>query len=134
MPSNADIFSVDFLLQHPSLLGSFARRSARSLPPAAEPPASEIESSEEALLRWKRSVGPQILAPMLGRLIGRGLIAQSREGRLAILPRGKQVAQELRGSLGSPEQSCLGFVAEQIQADEQGAREWLRAALTEEIV
>lgn len=134
MPSNADVFAVDFLLQHPSLLRPFARRSARSLPPAAEPPASEVESSEEALLRWKRSVGAQILAPMLGRLIARGLVTQSREGRLAILPRGKRAAQELQGSFGSPEQSRLMFVAEQIQADEQGARELLRAALAEEIV
>jgi hypothetical protein len=134
MPSGADVLAADFLLQHPSLLASFARRSAGALPPIAEPPASEVESSEEALLRWKRSVGAQIVAPMLGRLIARGLIAQSREGRLVILPSGERAVQELRGRQGSPEQSRLGFVAEQIQADDQQAREWLRAALAEDFV
>lgn len=131
--SSADVFTVDFLLQHPSLLRSFARRGARSLPPAAEPSASETESSEEAFLRWKRSVGAQILTPMLGRLIARGLLSLSSQGRLAISPRGRQIADELREGLRPREQARLNIVAEEVRADEQGARVWLRDALAEEM-
>jgi len=130
--STTDVFTVDFLMQHPSLFRSFARRGARPLPALAEPSESETESSEEGLLRWKRSVGNQVLMPMLGRLVSRGLIAQSGDGRLAIRPRGLQAAKQLEGMLGRSEQSRLGVVAERVLTNERRAREWLRAALAEE--
>src|SRR5262245_58269362 len=69
-----DVFALDFLLQHPSLLALYLRGTRADLSASVAPGVTETESSEEALLRWKRSVGGRTLAPMIGRLIARGLI------------------------------------------------------------
>lgn len=130
-PSSSDAFMVDFLLQHPSLLSAFARHGTQKLPPAAEPHQTETESSEEALLSWKRSVGDQVLAPMLGRLVSRGLVGRSGDGRIAILPLGSQMANGLQKRLGTLEKARLEFVTQQVETDQHGAREWLREALAE---
>lgn len=130
--SMSEILTVDFLLQHPSLLSRFARQGASSLPSAAEPSIAEMESSEEAFLRWKRSVVEQIAAPMLGRLIARGLVARSPTGELFLQPRGRKVVEALRASLRSSEATRLRAVSERVDMNRPQAREWLQAALAEE--
>jgi hypothetical protein len=127
-----DVFTVDFVLQHPSLLVSFASLGGHPLPVAAEPSAAEIETSEEVLLRWKRSVGDQVLAPMLGRLVSRGLVRQSGDNRVALRSHGIQVARQLERSLGQSEQARLGAVAKGVSENGHEAREWLRATLAKE--
>lgn len=126
-----EVLTVDFLLQHPSLLRRIVRHGASGLPAAAEPTAAEAESSEEDFLRWKRSVVDQVVAPMLGRLIARGLIAQSPAGGLVVRPLGENVADELRPGMNPREASRLRALAGQVQKDRAQAREWLQAALAE---
>jgi hypothetical protein len=132
-PASAlDVMTVDFLLQHPSLLRRFVRQSASSLPSGVEPSAEEAESSEETLLRWKRSLMAQVVSPMLGRLIARGLVAQSQAGDMSLLPHGRQIAGEIQATLRPSEVSRVQAVARQMGRDRPKAREWLRAALVEE--
>jgi hypothetical protein len=91
-----------------------------------------MESSEEAFLRWKRSVVEQIAAPMLGRLIARGLLARSSTGELSLQPRGQNVVETLRAGLRSSEATRLRAVSEQVDKNRPQARQWLQAALAEE--
>lgn len=91
-----------------------------------------MESSEEAFLRWKRSVVEQIAAPMLGRLIARGLVARSPVGELSLQPRGRKVVEALQAGLRSSEATRLRAVSERVDLNRPQAREWLQAALAEE--
>ncbi len=127
-----DVFALDFLLQHPSLLRSYLRGTKLRLSPEAVPSATETESSEEVLLRWKRSVGGRTLAPMIGRLISRGLVRRRPGGRLELAPRGGEAAERLRGSTGVIERERLPKLAAQVAANPPVARQSLLAALAAE--
>jgi len=128
-----DVFALDFLLQHPSLLRTYLRGTRLELPPEAVPSPTETESSEEALLRWKRSVGSRALAPMIGRLIARGLIRRGSGGRFEVAPRGDEAIERLRGSTGSIERTRLPKLAAQVAKNPSVARQSLLAALAEEM-
>lgn len=128
-----DVFALDFLLQHPSLLRTYLRGTRLQLPPEAVPSATETESSEEALLRWKRSVGSRALAPMIGRLIARGLVRRRSGGRFEVASRGDEAIERLRGSTGSIERERLPLLAAQIVESPLVARQSLLAALAEEM-
>jgi hypothetical protein len=127
-----DVFALDFLLQHPSLLRSYLRGTKLRLPPDAVPSPTETESSEEVLLRWKRSVGGRTLAPMIGRLIACGLVRRRPGGSFELAPRGDQAAEQLRGSTGVIERERLPKLAAQVAANPPVARQSLLAALAEE--
>jgi hypothetical protein len=128
-----DVLTVDFLLQHPSLLNRFPFEDVASLPSSVRPSDAETDSSEEALLRWKRSVLDRILHPMIGRLIARGLITGSDGGSFRLHPRSQRVAEQLRESLGEQELARLQLVGAQVAAaSSDDASAWLRAALGEE--
>lgn len=127
-----DVFALDFLLQHPSLLRAFLRSSNLDLPARVVPTETEAESSEEALLRWKRSVSPRILAPMVGRLIARGLIRRKAGGRFELAKRGEEVANQLRQTTRGIEQERLPGLAALLAVDPRAARRSLLAALAEE--
>lgn len=124
-----DVFALDFLLQHPSLLLAFLQDSSLKLPPDVVPSVAETESSEEALLRWKRSVGGRILAPMIGRLVARGLVRRRTDGRFALEKRGEEVAKRLGRSAGDIEGERLPRLAGQVAMNPQAARQSLLAAL-----
>lgn len=128
-----DVFTLDFLLQHPSLLRTYLRGTKLQLPPEAVPSATETESSEEALLRWKRSVGARALAPMIGRLIARGLVRRGSGGRFEVAPRGDEAIERLRGSTSSIERKRLPKLAAQVAENPLIARQSLLAALAEEM-
>lgn len=127
-----DVFALDFLLQHPSLLRSYLRGTKLRLPPDAVPSATETESSEEALLRWKRSVSGRTLAPMVGRLIARSLVRRRPGGRFELAARGDEAAEQLRGSTGAIERERLPKLAAQVAKNPSVARQSLLAALAEE--
>lgn len=129
--SSLDVFTADFVLQHPSLLEVFFRQASRKLPPKANASIAEAESTEEAFLRWKRSVDSRLLTPMLGRLIARGLLGQSGDGRLWLRPTGVPIAERVRSSLGDRELARLNAVASQVHDHRVESRRWLAAALGE---
>jgi hypothetical protein len=124
-----DVFALDFLLQHPSLLAPYLRSAKADFPPDAVPGAAETESSEEALLRWKRSVGSRTLAPMVGRLIARGLIRRAPIGRLALTSRGVEVAEALRRAGGAIDGERLPRLAAHVSRNPVASRQALFAAL-----
>lgn len=127
-----DVFALDFLLQHPLLLRSYLRGTKLRFPPDAVPSATEIESSEEVLLRWKRSVAGRTLAPMIGRLIARSLVRRRVDGRLELAPRGDEAAERLWASTGVIERERLPKLGAQVAANPPVARQSLLAALAEE--
>lgn len=124
-----DVFALDFLLQHPSILTPYLRGANAALPSGAAPGPTEAESSEEALLRWKRSVSSRVLAPMVGRLIARGLIRRAPSGRFAPTSRGVEVANNLAGAGGSIDGLRLPRLAAQISKNPVASRQALLAAL-----
>jgi len=124
-----DVFAMDFLLQHPSLLAPYLRGTKADLPPDAVPGAAETESSEEALLRWKRSVGGRTLAPMVGRLIARGLICRVPTGRFALTSRGVEVVADLGGAGGPIDGERLPRLAAHASRNPVASRQALLAAL-----
>jgi hypothetical protein len=126
-----DVFALDFLLQHPSLLRAFLRSSKLELPANVVPSEVEAESSEEALLRWKRSVSARILAPMVGRLIARGLIRRRPRGQFELAIRGEEIAKQLRQVTGGIERERLARLAALLAMDPRAARQSLLAALAE---
>lgn len=126
-----DVLAADFLLQHPSLLPSFAARGAASLPIDADVPASEVHSSEEAFLRWKRSVGDQAVAPMLGRLFARSLLTREGETGVRLTSAGKSLIANREQMLRSKDRSRLTFVVEQSRIGRAVTLERLRGALAE---
>lgn len=126
-----DVFALDFLLQHPSLLRAFLRSSKFDLPANVAPSEVEEESSEEALLRWKRSVSARILAPMVGRLISRGLIRRGPRGHFELAMRGEEIAKQLRQVTGGIERERLASLAALLAMNPQAARQSLLAALAE---
>jgi hypothetical protein len=128
-PSFEQVVLTDFLLQHPSLLADIARDLGRSLPDEAEAREVEIDSSEEALLAWKRAVGARPLLPMLGRLIARGLIRARLPEGFALTPRGEEIAASLSRLPGSSERSRLATVSSWTENDEESLRARLRALL-----
>lgn len=132
-PSLEQLVLADFLLQHPSLLAGLARRLGSSLPDEAGASDVEIDSSEEALLAWKRAVGARPLLLMLGRLIARGLIRAEPSGSLALTPRGEEIAESLSGLPGLPERARLLAVSRWVEGEEESLRAWLRADLAERV-
>jgi hypothetical protein len=124
-----DVFALDFLLQHPSLIAPYLRGAKADLPPDAAPRAAETDSSEEALLRWKRSVSGRILEPMVGRLIARGLIRRAPTGRFAPTSRGVQVVDALGGAGGSIDGLRLPGLAAHLSQNPAASRQALLAAL-----
>jgi hypothetical protein len=124
-----DVFALDFLLQHPSILAPYLRGAKADLPSDAAPGAAEAESSEEALLRWKRSVSGRVLAPMVGRLIARGLICRAPSGRFAPTSRGVEVVNNLGGAGGSIDGLRLPRLAAHISQNPVASRRALLAAL-----
>lgn len=122
--------AVDFLLQHPSALERFARFSDPAWAPATLPSVQEAESSEEALLRWKRSVASDVVVPMLGRLIGRGLVR--RQGlTLTLTPTGADAATQLAEGMGADRRDRVKLVTAEFRADPEQARRRSLNALSE---
>jgi len=124
-----DVFALDFLLQHPSLLALYLRGTKADLSAGVVPGATETESSEEALLRWKRSVGGRTLAPMVGRLIARGLIRRTPTGGFALTSRGGEAVSDLGGAGGSIEGERLPRLAAHASRNPAASRQALLAAL-----
>jgi hypothetical protein len=124
-----DVFALDFLLQHPSLLVPYLRGAKAHLPPHAVPRSAETESSEETLLRWKRSVGGRTLAPMVGRLIARGLIRRATGGRFSLTPRGVKAVEELSATGGAIDGERLPGLAAYVSQNPAVSRQALFAAL-----
>jgi len=124
-----DVFALDFLLQHPSLLARYLRGIRADLSAGVAPGAAETESSEEALLRWKRSVGGRALAPMVGRLIARRLIRRTPTGGFALTSRGVETVSDLGGAGGSIEGERLPGLATHATRNPAASRQALLVAL-----
>lgn len=122
------ILAVDFLLQHPSVLERFARYSDHRWAPAELPSVQETDSSEEALLGWKRSVAGGVVVPMLRRLIGRGLV--ERNGlTLGLSAAGVAVADQLAAVMTPERRGRVELIASEFRADPDDARKRLTSAL-----
>ena len=126
-----DLLAVDFLLQHPSMLVGFADLSSQSWRLWSLPSSAETESSEEALLRWKRAVGTSVVAPMLGRLIARGLVSHRPPGEVLLTNRGSIVAQRLSEAFDVTHRDRITLAAVEFRDDSAGAHDRLRAVLEE---
>lgn len=122
------VLAVDFLLQHPSVLERFVRYSDHAWTPDALPTVQETESSEEALLGWKRSVASGVVVPMLRRLLGRGLV-QRRDLTLALSPLGVGAADRLAGAMAPEQRGRVELLAAEFRANPELARERLTSAL-----
>jgi hypothetical protein len=126
-----DVLAADFLLQHPSLLVRFADLVEEGWRLRSLPSASEADSTEEALLRWKRAVGSQVVAPMLGRLIARGLATHDRLGALRVTSHGMATAARAAARLEPMRLERIERTAAAFRDDADRAHERLRLVLTE---
>jgi hypothetical protein len=124
-----DLLAVDFLLQHPSMLTAFADLSSQHWQVWSLPLSAEAQSSEEALLRWKRAVGASVVAPMLGRLIARGLIAHRPSGELRLTARGGGVAQRISEDVDLAQRDRITLAAAEFRDDSDEAHDRLRFIL-----
>jgi hypothetical protein len=124
-----DLLAVDFLLQHPSILAAFADLSSQHWRVWSLPSSSETLSSEEALLRWKRAVGASVVAPMLGRLIARGLITHHPPGDLRLTARGGSVAQQLSEDVDLAQRDRIALAAAEFRDGSDEAHDRLRLVL-----
>lgn len=124
-----DVLALDFLMQHPSVLTAFAELGDEPWPAWSLPSVAEAQSSEEALLRWKRSAGASLVAPLLGRLVGRGLVTQAARGVLVVTDVGRVVGDRLRGAVSDEERERLALAAGEFAGDPAGARDRLRRSL-----
>jgi hypothetical protein len=127
-----DVLAADFLLQHPSLLVRFADLAEDGPRFWSLPSASEADSAEEALLRWKRAVGARVVAPMLGRLIARGLATHGR-GALHVTAHGVATAAGAAAQLDPRRLERIVRTAETFRDDPSAAHERLRRVLAEAI-
>jgi hypothetical protein len=123
-----DLVALDFLLQHPSIFAPFVGRSAGLKNGGILPAVSERESSEEALLRWKRAVGPAVVTPMLGRHIARGLIRHDGLG-LRLTQRGAAIAHRFSEVMDVHMTERIDFATEVFRRDASDAHRRLREAL-----
>jgi hypothetical protein len=123
------VLAVDFLLQHPSVLQRFASLSDQAWRPDAMPRVTETDSSEEALLGWKRSVAGGVVVPMLRRLFGRGLV-ERRGFTLALTAAGVGTADQLVGVMAPPKRERVELLAREFRADPLHARRRLISALS----
>jgi len=124
-----DLLAVDFLLQHPSVLTTFASQSSQDAQSWSLPSPAETQSSEEALLRWKRAVGTSIVAPMLGRLIACGLITHHASGELRLTAHGNGVVQQLSEGVDLTQQTRIALVAAEFRDGPDEAHNRLRLVL-----
>lgn len=126
-----DVLAIDFLLQHPSVLVRFAGFAADDHLSGNLPSISEADSTEEALLGWKRAVSARVIAPMLGRLIARGLVTHARLGILIMTPQGLLAAVDLAERFSAPQVARIEQAASAFRADATRAHERIRIALAE---
>lgn len=122
------IMAVDFLLQHPSVLQRFARLSDHGWRPDVMPRVTETDSTEEALLRWKRSVAGGVVVPMLRRLLGRGLV-ERRGITLGVTALGVSTADQLAAEMTSEQRGRVELLAADFRTDPEVARTRLTSAL-----
>ncbi|HEX4345597.1 MAG TPA: hypothetical protein VHZ31_08555 [Solirubrobacteraceae bacterium] len=125
------VLAVDFLLQHPSVLQRFASFADPPWPSDVLPRVTETDSSEEALLGWKRSVASGVVVPMLRRLLGRGLV-QRRGLTLALTPAGVGTADQLAAAMAPSQRARVELLAGEFRADPGLARKRLTSALPAE--
>lgn len=128
-----DVLALDFLIQHPSVLTMFIKLSDEPWPTQSIPSIAEAQSSEETLLKWKRSIGVSILAPALGRLIGRGLVRYASRRGFMITDVGLKVSDRLGDAVSNEERERLMLTARDFARNATAARERLRRSLIEEI-
>jgi hypothetical protein len=122
------VLAVDFLLQHPSVMLRFASLSTHAWRPDVMPRVTETDSSEEALLGWKRSVAGGVVVPMLRRLLGRGLV-ERRGITLALTAAGVGTADRLASAMAPPKRERVELLAGEFRADPLLARQRLTSAL-----
>jgi hypothetical protein len=128
-----DLLAFDFLLAHPAVLRAFIDLDGDAWPEAARPAANEVESSEEAFLLWKRSLALEAAAPLLGRLLARGLIVWN--GSLALAPTdlGGRLADELLRAFPDSERERADRTAREFAALGSLTHDRLRRSLAEEL-
>ena len=124
-----DVVAIDFLLQHPFALVRYAELSSTPWPPSALPRTQETESSEETLLRWKRSVAVEVITPWLGRLIGRGLLTQTAARTFRMTALGSVTRDRLDQALVEDFGKRLKLLAKDFSADSERARKRLSRAI-----
>jgi hypothetical protein len=128
-----DVLAADFLLQHPSLLLRFADHDDGGWRFWLRLSASEIDSTEETLLGWKRAVAVRVVAPMLGRLIARGLATHDGLGALHVTSPGKATAAGAAAQLEPIRRDRIERTAAAFRADPAGAHEQLRLVMAQAI-
>jgi hypothetical protein len=92
------IAKLDFLLRYPVYLERLMEARETPLPPALRPSLEERQGLESAMIRYKYGPWDDRYYPVIGRLVGQGLV-EPVEGRGAVALRatadGKRVATEL---------------------------------------
>lgn len=116
-----DVAAVDFLLQHPLALMQFATRDTDQWPSSVLPTQDEADSAEETFLRWKRSVAQRVVAPLVGRLIGRGLVTRTPQQTLVLTDLGEEIQEQLRAFLADDYGERLVRLGAEFSADSRGA-------------
>lgn len=122
--------TVDFLLQHPSVLRRFARLSQTAWAPSLLPSVEEARSTEETFLAWKRSLAGQVIVPMLRRLIARELIERDSL-YLRLTAPGHAAAQRLQDELATERHERIERVIADFRVDPRQANTRLRRVLVE---
>jgi hypothetical protein len=122
------VLTVDFLLQHPSVLQRFASLSNQAWRPNVMPRVTETDSSEEALLGWKRSVADGVVVPMVRRLLGRGLV-ERRGITLVLTALGVSTADQLAAEMTAEQRDRVELLTADFRTDPDVARKRMTSAL-----
>jgi len=89
---------LDFLLRYPVFLDRLMKADEREWPPGTEPSEIEREAVESRMIRYKYGPWDNRYYPIIGSLLGRGLVRQLKGSdtlALELTDKGHQVAAQL---------------------------------------
>lgn len=72
---------LDFLLRYPTILEVLMARDGRTLTPEAVPTSAERLAVESPMIRYKYGPWDDLYYPLIGSLVGKGLVESERRGR-----------------------------------------------------
>ena len=92
------VAKLDFLLRYPTMLEQLMVRDGRKLSLEAAPTPAERMAVESPMIRYKYGPWDDLYYPLIGALVGKGLLESERSGRtlrFRLTDKGVEVAREI---------------------------------------
>jgi hypothetical protein len=93
------LLAIDFLIHHPLALRRFVEDSKQEWPDRALPSDSELASTEEDLLAWKRASVASVVVPALRNLVARQLLRRGSGNDLYLTTQGSDLLDHMEVQL-----------------------------------